>query len=81
VRYFTIHIRRRRSQLIDVLREFEANPDRCAADPEMQAAWLASHAVTWAFLRDFTSAHKCLERARILQPRDGWVTVRSEKRD
>jgi len=40
----------------------------------MQAAWLASHAVTWAFLRDFTRAHQCLERAHSLQRRDGWVT-------
>jgi hypothetical protein len=35
---------------------------------------LASHAVTWAFLRDFTRAHQCLERARALESRDGWVT-------
>jgi hypothetical protein len=74
VRYFTNHVRRRRSRLLDDLREFEANPDLCAEDPEMQAAWLASHAVTWAFLRDFTRAHQCLERARSLQCRDGWVT-------
>lgn len=74
VRYFTNHARRRRSRLLDDLREFEANPDLCAEDPEMQAAWLASHAVTWAFLRDFTRAHHCLERARPLECRDGWVT-------
>ena len=73
VRYFTKHARRRRSRLLDDLREFEANPDICAEDPEMQASWLASHAVTWAFLRDFTTAHQCLERARSLHCRDGWV--------
>jgi predicted Zn-dependent protease len=56
------------------LREFEANPNICAEDPEMQAAWLASHAVTWAFLRDFSTAHKCLDRARSLRDKDGWVT-------
>jgi tetratricopeptide (TPR) repeat protein len=74
VRYFTNHARRRRSPLLDDLLEFEGNPDICAEDPEMQAAWLASHAVTWAFLRDFTRAHKCLERAHRLQCRDGWIT-------
>jgi len=74
VRYFTNHARRQRSRLLDDLRFFEANPDLCAEDPEMQASWLASHAITWAFLRDFTSAHRCLERARSLQCRDGWVT-------
>jgi hypothetical protein len=74
VRHFTNHVRRRRSRLLDNLREFEANPDLCSEDPEMQAAWLASHAVIWAFLRDFTRAHQCLERARSLQCRDGWVT-------
>jgi predicted Zn-dependent protease len=75
VRYFTIHIRRSRSRVLDDLRAFEENPDFCADDPEMQAAWLASYAVTWAFLRDFTSAHHCLERAVNLQSRDAWVTA------
>jgi tetratricopeptide (TPR) repeat protein len=74
VRYFTNHARRRRSRLLDDLREFEANPDICAEVPEMQAAWLASHAVTWAFLRDFTRAHQCLDRAHRIDCRDGWVT-------
>lgn len=74
VRYFANHARRRRSRLVDDLREFEANPDICAEDPEMQASWLASHAVTWAFLRDFTTAHQCLERAHSLLCRDGWIT-------
>src|SRR5882762_8357527 len=74
VRYFTSHARRRRSRLLDDLREFEANPDICSEDPEMQAAWFASHAVTWALLRDFTSAHQCLERAHSLQGREGWIT-------
>lgn len=74
VRYFTYNFRRHRSRLLDELCEFEANPDICADDPEMQAAWLASHAVTWAFLRDFARAHQCLDRAHSLQHRDGWVT-------
>jgi len=73
VRYFARHARRR-TRFLDDLREFESNPDICADDPEMQAAWLASHAVTWAYLRDFTTAHKCLDRAHSLRDRDGWVT-------
>lgn len=72
VRYFARHARRK-TRLLDDLREFEANPGICAEDPEMHAAWLASHAVTWAFLRDFTTAHRCLDRARSLRDRDGWV--------
>jgi tetratricopeptide (TPR) repeat protein len=74
VRYFANHVRRRGSRLLDDLREFEANPDLCAEDPEMQAFWLASYAVTWAFLRDFTRAHQCLERAHRILCRDGWIT-------
>ncbi len=74
VRYFTRNASRRRSRLLDELRRFDANPDICAADPEMQASWLASHAVTWAFLRDFGKAHQCLERAHGLPCHDGWIT-------
>jgi tetratricopeptide (TPR) repeat protein len=74
VRYFTNHVQRRGSRLMDDLREFEANPDLCAEDPEMQAFWLASYAVTWAFLRDFTRAHQCLERAQSILCQDGWIT-------
>ena len=73
-RYFTSHLRRRRSGLLENLREFEACPDFCAEDAEMQAAWLASHAVTYALLRDFTRAHDCLERAHGMQSKDPWVT-------
>ncbi len=73
VLYFSRHARRRRSRLLDNLREFNANPDICAADPEMHASWLASHALTWAFLRDFARAHECLDRAHTLEARDGWV--------
>jgi hypothetical protein len=70
VRYFTRHVHHR-SRLLDDLREFEANPDICAEDPEMQAAWLASHAITWALLRDFDHAHECLGHAHSLHCRDG----------
>jgi len=73
VRYFTRNASRRRSRLLDDLRGFDANPDICAEDPEMQASWLASHAVAWAFLRDFTKAHQCLDRAHGLPCRDGWT--------
>jgi tetratricopeptide (TPR) repeat protein len=75
LRYFTMNIRRCRWRVLDNLREFEQNPDLCPEDPEMQAAWLAFHAVNWAFLRDFTSAHHCLERALNLQSRHAWVTA------
>jgi tetratricopeptide (TPR) repeat protein len=73
VRYFSNHVRRRRSRMLDDLRAFEADPNACADDPETQASWLASHAITWAYLRDFTRAHQCLERARTIGHKDGWV--------
>ena len=72
--YFARQARRSRTRLLDNLYEFESNQDACAADPEIQAAWLASHAVTWAFFRDFSRAHECLARANILRTRDAWVT-------
>jgi cellulose synthase operon protein C len=73
VRYFSNHVRRRRSRTLDDLRAFEADPNACADDPETQASWLASHAITWAYLRDFTRAHHCLERAHAIGRKDGWV--------
>jgi len=72
VRYFS-YGSRRAWQLVDVLREFEADASACSEDPEMQAAWLASHAVTFARLRDFCTARHCLERAHSLRDRDAWV--------
>ena len=74
VRYFTRHVRRRRSGLLEDLREFEKNPAICAGVPEIPAWWLASDAVTWALLRDFTHAHECLRRALSLHGRDEWIT-------
>ena len=73
VRYFSNHLRLRRWRLLDELRDFQANPIISEDDAEIQAAWLASHAITWAMLRDFTTAHSCLERAHALGTRDGWV--------
>jgi hypothetical protein len=71
VRYFSNHLRRRRWRLLDELRDFQTNPIISHDDAEIQAAWLASHAVTWAMLRDFKTAHSCLERAQALETRDG----------
>lgn len=73
VRYFSKHLRHRQWRLLDDLRDFEAHPDVCSDDPETQASWLASYAVTWAFLRDFVRAHQCLERACKLNQKDAWV--------
>ncbi len=75
VRYFARHTRRGATKLVEDLRAFETNPDVCAADPEMHAAWLASYAVTFAFLRDFTRAHQCLQRAQDVHSEDGWITT------
>src|SRR5579864_7463006 len=41
---FAKHIRRRSWRLLDELREFEVNPNISENDPDIQAAWLSSHA-------------------------------------
>jgi tetratricopeptide (TPR) repeat protein len=73
VLYFTRHVRQRARHLLDDLRAFELQPDLGGDDPDLRASWLASHAVTWASLRDFSRAQQCIERARCFATRDGWV--------
>ena len=53
VRYFTNHARRHRWRLLDRLREFEANPDICAEDTEMQAS-LQKLPSIWSELECYT---------------------------
>ena len=73
VRYFTSHIRGRNWRFFDQLRAWEASPELSGADPDTQASWLASQAVIWASLRDFTQAHWLLARAHSYQPMNDWV--------
>jgi tetratricopeptide (TPR) repeat protein len=73
VRYFTRSLRLRNLDFWDEVRSLEGEPLLGAADPELEASWLASHAVTWATLRDFERAEACLKHARSYSPSQGWV--------
>ena len=73
VRYFASHLRRRGWNLFKELRQSESTPELPGADSRTQADWLASHALLWASVRDFASAHRCIERACFFKLEDGWV--------
>src|SRR5205807_9524010 len=73
VRYYSGYSRGRDRRLFDDLRDFEKNPELAGADADTQASWFAYHALMWARLRDFTRAHRWIERAASLQKDDGWV--------
>jgi tetratricopeptide (TPR) repeat protein len=75
VRYFARGAERRSRTPLSILRELEANPTLVTDDAELQASWLASHAVVWARLRDFTRAYDYIEHARGFCARDGWVSA------
>jgi tetratricopeptide (TPR) repeat protein len=72
-RYFAHGLRRPKRHLFDDLRIWETNPELSGADPDTQASWLASQAITWASLREFSRAHTCIERARSFQLSQSWV--------
>jgi predicted Zn-dependent protease len=73
VRYYAQGIRRRGWRLFDELRTWEIDPELPGADPDTQASWLASQAVTWALLRDFARAHACIKRAQAVRASKSWV--------
>jgi tetratricopeptide (TPR) repeat protein len=73
VRYFTGHLLRRKWSILDDLRSFEDLSKSFDDDPKLHADWLASHAVTWAQLRDFDQANKCIERSRSLDSKNSWL--------
>ena len=66
-------VRLRGSKLFEQLRESEATPELPGADSRTQADWLASRALVWAAVRDFTAAHRSIERASFYKPNDCWV--------
>ena len=70
---FSSHVRLRGSKLFEQLRELESTPELPGADSRTQADWLASRAVVWASVRDFTAAHRSIERASFYKPNDSWV--------
>jgi predicted Zn-dependent protease len=71
--YFASHVRLRGSKLFEQLRESESTPELPGADSRTQADWLASRALVWASVRDFTAAHRSIERASFYEPNDCWV--------
>lgn len=71
--YFASHVRLRGSKLFEQLRESESTPELPGADSRTQADWLASRALVWASVRDFTAAHRSIERASFYKPNDCWV--------
>ena len=73
VRYFARHVLLSRERLLDQLKAFNTQPDLGGNDPELRASWYASHAFTWAALRDFDRAYECLAAAHSLAPNDSWV--------
>lgn len=73
VRYFGRYTNWRRRTIFDQLRQPELPAEFVAADNRTQADWLASRAVLCASVRDFASAHHCLEQARAQDRDDSWV--------
>jgi tetratricopeptide (TPR) repeat protein len=73
VRYFTQHLRQRGRHFLELLREFQQQPELGSGDAELEASWCASCALTWAWVRDFETARACLERAKSFAARDAWV--------
>ena len=73
VRYFTNHLQVPRQLLLDDLTAFEANPDLGGEDDELRANWLASHAYSWAKLRNMKRAKDLLQQAHILSPGSAWI--------
>jgi len=73
VRYFTDHLRQPRTFLLDELVAFENNESLDSGDSELEANWLASHAYSWAKLRNRARARDLLARAHALCPGSVWI--------
>lgn len=73
VRYFTCRIPQRGRNMFEDLRRMERNPELDGADPDTQASWLAFQGVIWARVRDFSKAHRCIERAHAFSVSQSWV--------
>jgi predicted Zn-dependent protease len=73
VRYFTDYLQVPGQLLLDDLIAFEANPDLGGDDVDLRANWLASHAYTWAKLRNVRRAKELLQRAHAMSPNSAWI--------
>lgn len=63
VRYFARYIRRPHWTILDQIKTFPTEAELTTFTPELRANYLASHAITLALVRDFSSAHKLIRRA------------------
>jgi predicted Zn-dependent protease len=73
VRYFTRHVEQRHHSILDDLLAFERNPELGGDDDRLRASWLASHAYSYATLRDFSRAWNLMGQAHAISPGDGWL--------
>jgi hypothetical protein len=62
VRYFARYVRRPQWTILDQIRNFPTDAELATFTPELRADYLASHAITLAWMRDFSSAHELIRR-------------------
>jgi tetratricopeptide (TPR) repeat protein len=75
VLYFARDGRRLTFDILAHLQELEEMPRLPTDDPALQACWLASQAVSWAWVRDFERAHVALRAADELGQEHAWVAT------
>jgi predicted Zn-dependent protease len=63
VRYFARYVRRRQWTLLDQICSFPSHAELDTLAPQLRANYLASHAILFAWVRDFGSAHDYIRRA------------------
>jgi len=75
VRVYCRNDARLNTTVYELLRDFEANPDSGADDPEVQADWLGINAHLWGIVRGFDRARELLHKASRLGESDVYLTV------
>ena len=75
VRLHTDHLWIRGQRRLEALRALEQQPDVGAGDARFRVDWHVNQAWTWAVLRDFERARRCLDDARALSVEAAWVFV------
>ena len=73
VRYFGRYIRQRGWTPLKQIRSFPSQAELDGFAPELRVSFLASHAVLFASVRDFTSAHECIRRAYAVGSDTAWA--------
>lgn len=75
VRLHTDHLWLRGQRRLEGLRALEQQPDVGGGDARFRVDWHVNQAWTWAQLRDFERARRCLDHARALSVEAAWVFV------